>query len=208
MIRHRILALGLVCFTLTNVAHAADVPTVIATGDWSKPVADHGRAVRGRLVVGEKNGQTAVYVELQDASDSVGEMTLFCDLGKHDFRPENKSGLWCELRDKNQKPVPMSPFAFGGGIPKSEWVTLPADGMIRLRATPFGIGAEGARAICPSGRQYWLIKDDDPNDYFLSGNFAIQPATKEIEHDGKRVWRGTLELPAATIPSKVIKARR
>jgi hypothetical protein len=201
MIRHWTLSLGLVCFALTNMAGAADAPKVIAEGNWSKPVAADGFALRGRLVLGEKKGQTVIYVELQDASDAVSNgMRVYCAMG----RPEGKGGLRCELRDKDQKPVAMTPLqAFGGGVPNSVWVTLPADATIRIRATPFGIGRDKARAICPHLSQFWAINDDDPNDYFLSGTFTIAPPTDALEQDGMRVWRGTIDLPATRIPSKV-----
>ncbi len=201
MIRHWILTLGYVGYALTNMACAADAPKVIAAGDWSKSVAADGYALRGRLVLCEKKGQTVVYVELQDASDAVGNgMRLYCAMG----RPERNGGLQCELRDKDQKPVAMSPLhAFGGGVPISVWVTLPADATIRIRATPFGIGQNKARAICPHLGQFWAINDDDPNDYFLSGTFTIAPPTDAMEQDGMRVWRGTIDLPATRIPSKV-----
>jgi hypothetical protein len=204
MIRHWTLSVGLVFCAVANSAWAADAPKVMAEGDWSKPVVDNrGPALRGRLILCEKKGQTVVYVELQDASDAVGEMRLYCDMGRNDFRPEYKGGLQCELRDKDQKPVATKPFAFGGATPKSEWLTLPPDATIRLRATPFGVGQDKARAICPHLGQFWAINDDDPNDYFLSGTFTINAPTDAIERDGGRVWRGTIDLPATRIPSKV-----
>jgi hypothetical protein len=139
MIGRLTLALGLF-YVLTGSAWAAEVPKIIAAGDWSQPAMYQGCALRGRLLLCEKKGQTVVYVEIQDASESVGELRLFCDMGPHDFRPEYKGGLRCELRDKDQKPVATMPFEFGGWTPKSMWVTLPADATIRLRAMPFGVG--------------------------------------------------------------------
>jgi hypothetical protein len=203
MIRYWTLSVGLVSYALTNMAGAADAPKVIAEGDWSKPVAADGYALRGRLVLCEKGAQTAVYVELQDASEAViPGMRLYCAMGQPDTRPEHKSGLECELRDKDQKPVARKPSGWGGRVSKPVWVTLPADAAIRLRATPFGVGQDKARAIRPSPLQLWAINDDDPNDYFLSGTFTINPPTDAIEQDGMRVWRGTINLPATRIPSK------
>jgi hypothetical protein len=205
MIRLSVVMLGLTSWALCGICNAAEPPKIIATGEWSTPVADNRAfALRGRLVLCEKNGQSVVYVELQDASESIGGgMQLYCDFGRHDFRPEYKGGLECELRDKNQKPVPTSPFAFGGAVPKSEWVTLPTDGTIRLRSSPFGVGREKARAICPHLAKFWVINDDDPNDYFLSGTFTINPPINDMEKDHKQIWRGKIELPALRIPSKV-----
>jgi hypothetical protein len=123
---------------------AVDGPAIIASGDWSKPVTDNrGFAVRGRLVIAEKEKKgdqrsVAVYVELQDASEHVGsDMQIFCDLGRRDFRPEYKGGLHCEMRNKDGKLIPAMGYPFGGAVPGSIWMTLPSDGTIRLRASPF-----------------------------------------------------------------------
>src|SRR5262249_47660614 len=184
---------------------AADPPKLVAAGDWSKPVADaRGYAVRGRLalyekVVSDNRREVAVYVELQDAKESVGgeSMRLFCDLGRTDFRPEYKGGLRCELRDKDKRPVESTPFPFSGAVPKSEWVTLPSDATIRLRASPFGIHRPKAVAIAPDLGSLWVIGDDDANEYFLSGTFTVDP-DRVAPGDG-HVWRGTVVLPAVRI---------
>jgi hypothetical protein len=126
-------------------------------------------------------------------------MRLFCDMGKHDFRPEYKGGLDCELRDKNQQPVKTTPFPFGGAVPKSEWVTLPTDATIRLRASPFGISRVKAKAICPHLGKLWVIADDDPNEYYLSGTFAVDPPTDPAPAGNEHVWRGTIALSAVRI---------
>jgi hypothetical protein len=204
-----------VCLTsLCNLGQAADPPKIIAAGEWSKPVADNrGCAVRGRLVVGEKpadedqvraRGRTiVVYVELQDASDFVGNsLRIFCEMGKHDFRPEYKPGLQCEMRDTEQRLVPTTGFPFGGAVPKSEWVTLPADGTIRVRATPFGIRRPGGWAISPHLNSLWVIGDDDPKEYFLSGTFTVAPADDQIPAGEEHVWRGSIVLPPARIQNK------
>ena len=187
-------------------AQQADGPKITAAGEWSKPVADSGGyAVRGRLVLGEKpvsdgRRQVAVYVELQDASEAVGgSMRLFCDLGKTDFRPEYKGGLQCELQDKDKRPVKSTPFPFSGAVPKSEWVTLPSDATIRLRASPFGIHRAKALAISPDLGKLWVIGDDDPNEYFLSGTFTVDPATDHTPPAKEHVWRGTIVLPAVRV---------
>lgn len=200
---------------LGYVANAGDGPKVIAAGEWSKPVADHrGYAIRGRLVLCEKviaedRREVAVYVELQDACDFIGEsMRIFCDLGKHDFRPEYKGGLQYELRDKDKQVKAGEPFAFSGGTPKSQWITLPTDGTIRLRATPFGIHRPGALVICPDLGNLWIIQDDDPGEYFLSGTFTVEPAKDQIPEGDGHVWRGTLELPPMKIVSRGTAAKR
>jgi hypothetical protein len=195
---------------LTSFAQADDAPRVIASGEWSKPVADsRGYALRGRLVICEQQRgdrrETPVYVELQDACEFIGQsMRLYCDMGKHDFRPEYKGGLNCELRDKDDKPVEPTSFPFGGATPISQWVTLPKDATIRLRATPFGISRDKALSICPHLGKLWVIADDDPNDYSLSGTFTIDPAEALTPADlgNDHIWRGTLELPAVKLGGK------
>ena len=195
---------------LAGLAQAGDPPRVVAAGEWSKVVADsRGYALRGRLVICEQQRgdrrETPVYVELQDACEFIGQsMRLYCDLGKHDFRPEYKGGLNCELLDKDQKPVDSVGFPFGGATPISQWLTLPRDATIRLRATPFGISRENALAICPHLGKLWIIAADDPNEYSFSGAFTIDPAESLTPADlgNDHIWRGTLELPAVKIGGK------
>ena len=201
-----VLLAGLVIWALGGFGQAAEPPKVVAAGDWSKPVADNrGRAVRGRLVLCEKpvsndGREVAVYVELQDASEAVGgSLRLFCDFGRTDFRPEYKGGLHCELRDHDQRPVKSTPFAFGGGVPVSEWVTLPSDATIRLRSSPFGIHRPKAMAIAPDAASLWVIDDEDAKEYFLSGTFTVDPAAERIPPGAEHVWRGTITLPAVRI---------
>jgi hypothetical protein len=152
-----------------------------------------------------------VYVELQDISASVGRsMRLFCNLGDANFRPEHKRGLQCELLDKDGHPVPSAAFAFSGGIPRSEWVTLPSDATVRLRCSPFGVYRTDALAISPHLGKLWVIADDDPREYFLSGSFTVDPAghllppgkgSEIAPADVEHVWRGTIVLPAVRIAS-------
>jgi len=144
-----------------------------------------------------------LYVELQDASESRGRsLQLFCDFGKTNFRPEYKGGLDCDLRDKDGRPIPaITPFAFSGGVPGSQWITLPSDATIRLRATPFGIHRAKAIAISPHLGNVWVIGDDDPREYFLSGTFTVDPAADRTP-PGEHVWRGTIILPPARIVNR------
>ena len=196
--------------TVPRVGTAGDPPQILAAGEWSKAVADsRGYAVRGRLVLCEKphndrRREVAVYVELQDARESVGgEPTLvYCEFGKTDFRPESKKGLTAELSDKNRQPIKTEPFVFGGAVPQSEWVTLPSDATIRLRASPFGIHRSGAIAIAPSVASLWVIGEDDLNEHFLSGTFTVDPAADLKPSGPGHVWRGTIDLPAARIAGR------
>jgi hypothetical protein len=185
---------------------AAEPPKVLATGDWSKPVADkRAYALRGRLVLceeprGDGRRHIAVYVELQDASEAIGgPMRIFCDMGRHDFRPEYKGGLHCELRDQDGKSIKTRPMAFSGAVPASEWVKLPPHATIRIRATPFGISREKARAICPQLDKLWEIADDDANEYFLSGTFTVDPPDGPVAAGKEHIWMGTITLPAMKI---------
>lgn len=162
--------------------------------------------MRGRLVICEKvageRRETPLYVELQDASEFLGQtMRLYCELGKTDFRPEYKGGLNCDLQDKDGKSIESQSFPFSSATRISQWVTLPRDASIRLRVTPFGIGGPKAITICPSVGKQWTIADDDPNEYSLSGTFTIDPTEAltpaELGHD--HIWRGTLDLPALKV---------
>ncbi len=198
-----------VLFVFVGLAGAAEPPKVIAIGDWSKPVADKdGYALRGRLVlctkrVSDERRDTIVYVELQDVCDFVGPgMNLFCDFAKADFRPEYKQGLKCEMRGKDKKLIEPTGYPFSGGIPKSEWVKLPVDATIRLRATPFGINRPKALAISPELNKLWVINDGDPKEYFLSGTFTIDPEEQKLPKGAAHVWRGTIDLPAMKIVNK------
>ena len=189
---------------LCGSARAAEGPREIASGSWSKPVADaRGYAVRGRLVLCEKKvaadrRESAVYVELQDASPFIGSgMRLFANF--RSIHPGQKSGMRTELRDGKVKDVPSQPFAFGGAVPMPEWITLPTDATIRLRTSPFGIHRPNALAIAPQLEHLWVIADDDTQEYYLSATVVIdspaEPEAKAAEH----VWRGTLVLPAMRI---------
>jgi hypothetical protein len=195
--------------SLLNIGRAADPVKMIAEGEWSKPVADNrGYSLRGRLVLGEKPirgefREVVVYVELQDASEFVGNsLRIFCEMGKTDFRPEYKGGLQCEMHDKDQRQKPSTGFPFGGAVPRSEWVTLPVDGTLRVRATPFGIRHEKALAVSPCLNSLWVIADGDPNEYFLSGSFTVDPPDDHKPSHDEHVWRGTILLPAMRIVNK------
>jgi hypothetical protein len=195
--------------SLCNFGEAAEAVKIIATGEWSKPVADNrSNALRGRLALGEKPArdglrEVVVYVELQDAREFVGEsLWIFCEMGRYDFRPDYNRGLKCEMRDKDDRPVAPTGFPFGGAVPKSEWVKLPVDATIRLRATPFGIRRAGAMAVSPDVSSQWIIGDDDANEYFLSGEFAVNPGEDQKPPGDEHIWRGTIVLPAVRIINK------
>jgi hypothetical protein len=206
MVRTLALIGGVMLAPANDLAQAAGGPKEVAAGAWSKPVADsRGYAIRGRLVLCEKRAgdgrrEVAVYVELQDASESAGgSMRLFCDMGKTDLRPEYKGGLQCELRDREKKPVKPTSYPFSGAVPKSDWVTLPSDATIRLRASPFGVHRAKAMAISPEPGKLWVIGDDDQSEYFLSGKFTVDPTAGRDSVEDPHIWRGKIDLPAVRI---------
>jgi hypothetical protein len=165
----------------------------IAVGDWSKPVDN----LRGRLLIAEgrilgdgKTVETAMYVELQNVSEVVGDpLNVYF---------ENK--LRCELHDASGKLVPPNGHGANGGRPGSCWVTLPCDSSIRLR---FGLYAHGrpkdAGLLIPLPDDSWLIPADATDDYFLSGTFTVSPPK---DQGRGRAWKGTLELPKMRISVK------
>jgi hypothetical protein len=213
MNRTGFLSLTLLALAGAATSRASEPPQEIAIGEWSKPVADtRGYALRGRLVLAERRynddrREVAVYVELQDASEARGGgMRIFCDLGKTDLGGATKTGLTCELRDKNDQTVPSTAFTFSGGIPQSEWLYLPSDGSVRLRASPFGIHRPGAMAISPHSGQLWVIANDDPGEYSLSGTFIVDPDEGRDTIQDPQVWRGTIELPALRVVGRNFSA--
>ena len=204
-VRLAALLLGLMGACVSTASAGLPART-IATGDWSEPSSDsRGRALRGRLVLCEKprsdmRQEVVVYVELQDASDSIGNSKrLYCDFSSTNLQPENQSGLRCVMKTRDNALVSAKSFPFGGGIPGSEWITLPTDASIRLRATPFGIHRENAMAISSGPGTLWVIDNADTKEYFLSGTLIIDPPANVIQGDSENVWRGTISLPAVRI---------
>jgi len=204
-----VLLSGIMLAASAGRGQATDPPKVIAAGEWSKSVADNrSRAVRGRLVLCEKvvnadRREVAVYVELQEASEAIGDSSqLYCELGRNDFRPEYKNGLHCKLLDKDGRPVKSAPFFFSGAVPRSQWASLPPDSTIRLRTSPFGIYRPNAMAIAPDMGALWVIEDGDSNKYTLSGTFTVDPAADLVPPGGGHVWRGTIELPPVEITGR------
>jgi hypothetical protein len=196
-------------------AAAGHEQQVIASGEWSKPVADNrGQALRGRLVLCEtvidpERREVAVCVELQEAGESIGQpLQVYCELSKRDFRPEYKGGLTCKLLDKDKHEFRGEPFAFSGGVPGSLWMTFPKDATIRLRTTPYGIHRPGALAICPHLGAFWIVADDDPDDYWLTATFTVSPADDLKPPGDGPIWRGAIELPPLKIISRGKAAKR
>ena len=206
-----ILFLLALCPCLCVIADTND----IAVGNWSEPVGDsRGYKLRGRLLIcetprhrGPGGGyDTAVYLELQECSDYIGEtLQVYCNMEGGEFlgpdfkRFEKAGGHW-ELRDAADNPVAQSPFAFSGAAPGKYWMALPCDSTVRLRVTLFGGGRmdDGSLGFAfPS--QYWVIPARSTNDYFLSGTFSVSPPTNRIDVLKVHVWQGTLKLPKMKI---------
>ena len=151
-------------------------PKVIAISDWTKPI----------------DGCNDFFNSGNDAEHG------------HDFRREYKGGLNCDLFDLQGKPVSQRMSAFGGRCPASQWITLPYDSTVRLRANCFGIRSpkEGGLVLPFPGKE-WFIQPTDTNTYFLSATFtAIAPinhVSDEVKHAVNVVWDGTLIFPQMQI---------
>ena len=181
--------------------------TVLAIGEWSKPVAgDGGQVLRGRLVVGRGHSpahagewpETLVYVELQNVSPGVvPAVRLYADVSRD---------LRCELLDGAGKPPPQRGMGGSGGSPEGCWVTLPYDSSIRLRANMFGYGKkeDDGLLLVLSPTAGWDIAADDRRDYFLSGKLTVvaprerRVGVKEKEEVGA-AWTGTLVFPKVKV---------
>lgn len=181
-------------------------PSSELVGAWSDSVADsRGYSLRGRLVLVDKVGhngkrESVLFVELQDTCPFIGNGNqVFCDMGKTDFRPEYQGGLNCEMVDKNNQTIKSVAIAFGGAVPKSEWVKLPADASIRVRATPFGLRRDNARVVCPHLGAMWVIENGDKHEYVLKGTFVVQPREGKGIDESLHAWSGKLVLPPLTI---------
>jgi hypothetical protein len=134
-------------------------------------------------------------------------MRIFCDLGKSDFRPEYKGGLHCELLDKDNRKVAPSAFPFGGGVPLSQWVTLPPDATLRLRCSPFAGSRADGFVIAPGLGMHWTIAMNDPKEYTLSGSFTVDPGNDQLAVDPpEHIWRGTITLSPVKISARAFAA--
>jgi len=175
-------------------------------GAWSESVSDsRGYSLRGRLVLVDKAGrnghpETVMFVELQDTCTFIGNgMSIYCDMGKTDFRPEYQGGLNCELLDKSNQQVKKASFPFGGAVPASEWVKLPVDASIRVRATPFGLRRDNARVICPNLGAMWVVENSDKDEYLLKATFTVLPRDEKNASESLHAWSGKLVLPPIRI---------
>ena len=118
-----------------------------------------------------------------------------------------------ELRDVNGKPADNLKQGGGGSwTPRdSNWASVPADGLLRLRANR-NVSTQylGTERLNPGGLslffrsgENWLIPAGDSNVYFLSATISPQPTNSSP--DSHAVWQATLEFPAVKLGSSVLK---
>jgi hypothetical protein len=53
--------------------------------------------------------------------------------------------------------------------------------------------------LTPHVADHWVIADDDPLAYSLSGRLSVWPTDQVPEMAAGHVWRGVIELPAVQI---------
>jgi hypothetical protein len=183
------------CFGTTNL-------NTIAVGDWSQIVGSTppgDGSLRGRLLILEgyspgyegKTPETLVYLELQNVS--IYDTEVYYDFQK---------GLNCELRDSHNQPPPPTGSGGNGGHPSANWITLPKDSTIRLRASWYGYGMPKEEGLMIPLYRPIIVKAGNTNDYFLTGTFTVTPPTNHIHPPDHRIWQGTLSLPKMKISSR------
>jgi hypothetical protein len=183
--------------------------SVLAVGDWSQPVANTNHMkLRGRLKICEypnnrglaPSVDVALYVELQEFSDSVGGAVQVY------FDPQ---ALKCELTDGTGKVVPQSASAFGGAVPGAVWINLPSYSSEVLRVTPFNGGGrmpDGGFELSGSIVETWTLKAGDTASYFLSGELTVKPPADHKGDNPQWIWSGTLKLPRMEVSIKKLRA--
>ena len=186
---------------------------LLATGSWSEPVSDgQGNTLRGRLLVydgihltnasGNSVWSTApVFLEIQDVTATNPHPTrIYFDFTE---------GLAFELRDAKGVTADNLPHhGSRGGIPPPIWATLPAHGLLRLRADAAGGILEGSDGelrlyfLDLKGHQSnvnWTIPAGDTNAWFLSATLLPPPPPTNSIPYNPDVWQGKLEVPAVKL---------
>jgi hypothetical protein len=198
----------------------------LVAGDWSSPVADEGKTVRGRLWVGEGQYRTFSRASPSSAVKCWFHAPVYLEL-EHVYtfgwsKPieiyfDIFSGLRFEVHDGSGKSIRPQHSSFTAELPEPYWVTLPCDATVRLRADVYNVGNPVVRFGLNStnttdlgnitdpgiwvGDGVWLIPPTSTNDYFLSCTFSPS-ATYHPSPLGYHVWQGTLKLPMVKIPVK------
>jgi len=186
---------------------------LVAAGSWSEPVPDgQGNRLRGRLLVYEGihvtnafgNGvwtTAPVYLEIEDMTAANPHPTrIYFDFTK---------GLTFELRDAKGATADNLPHhGSRGGIPPPLWATLPAHGLLRLRADAAGGISEGSDGELRlyfldlkshQSNMNWTIPAGDTNAWFLSAALLPpSPPTNSIPYNPD-VWQGTLVFPTVKL---------
>lgn len=200
-----IAALGGACFGAEPDA------SVLALGAWSEPVnTTNHMKLRGRLKMCEYPNNrglapgidVALYVELQEFSDSVGAREEVY------FDPQ---ALKCELTDSAGKAVPRSGAAFGGGVPGAVWINLPSYCSEVLRVTPYNGGGripDGGFELWATIGDTWRLNASDPAAYYLSGELTVKPPADHKSDNPQWIWSGTLKLPKMEVSIKKLRAAR
>lgn len=166
-------------------------PHILAMGAWSKPVSNSdGFKVRGRLLVCDYSEPAALYVELQECSDSLGP------IGELYWDPQ---ALACEMTDRTGKAVPPSfvrPF-IGPTWPTSCWIKLPSRSSMLLRISTYAGGrmSDGSFEVWAARLQAWRLKPNDTATYFLAGELTTKSAPNLKPDNPQRLWTGKLQFP-------------
>lgn len=171
---------------------------VTAIGAWSEPVRNRHAELRGRIVIVD----AFVFIDLQECSGVAGSCLEI------EWNPE--STLKFELTNDNGVPVPACPGGYSGpGLPH-DWLKMPPDSMMRLRASPFNGGGrqkDGSLLIMSPDFQTWAVRPTATNECFLAVTLSIPtPAAAvltnqpHIDRHMLDTWQGTLKLPKVKIP--------
>ena len=180
-------------------AHEADY-----VGAWSE-LHD---GIRARLAFVETEREQArqgiIYLDLQNTS-GFEPKRLYYAPGQPPVR--------FTLRTAKGEPAAQTAAVYSGPIPAPAWLTIPGDGILRVRVTlpGFGIPA-GGLFVAGQTTDCWLIPADSSDEYLLSASITIaNPKAGADNSDptaqsrlllpaGTKGWEGRLELPPIRIP--------
>jgi hypothetical protein len=175
--------------TMAASQASADEKTILATGEWSEPVAGlRGRLTlaQGRTLADGKARESLVYVELENVANTHSGVVSV------QFDPD---ALRCDLTDSAGKAVPPAPVFGSGERPGKTSVSIPFDSSVRLRANPYAFGrAEGM--LIHLNTASWQVTGD--GEYHLAGTLTVTPPKGVTD-----VWKGELKLPKATFSLKL-----
>lgn len=182
---------------------------LIAAGEWSKPVSDgQGTKISGRLIVYDgvcftnefgKPSWFAAPVFVEITNEMRYPIKIF-------FNWEND--VHFELRDVHGKSADhlKGHGGFVGSPNRSpEWVTVPANGIVRLRENRnVSLQIAGTNHSNPDSLELffglgkdWFIPGSDANAYFLSATFSPRPT--KSSPGSNAVWQARLEFPAVKV---------